>query len=222
MLHRTDKWVGLASILTLALWGLNVPVSSVYLLYVNVLLVSALFAYVIWRADPQGELRRSWPIGMIACVVYAYIDSLLSSIRFGMLFHLETNDWQPFGSTPLSLILMWGCLIAMALYFYQRVRSLWPKTYPALLITAGVLFLGGFAFEWLGNAAHLWSWNADQVRTGYILSVPVFVPISYAIAGIFAPYVLKNSLVGGLRCGVMIGVVRFSGFVLIRYFSVGV
>ncbi len=219
MLHRTDRWVLIACALTVGIWCINVRFSSILLLYANVLLISGVFSYLLLRADPRHELRRAWLIGLVACIVYAYVDSLLTNLRFGLILHLKTNDWSPFGETPLALILLWGGFITFVLYLYQRLRSLWPHMFPAILLTAGFTLIAGFGLEWLGNAARLWNWNAEAIRSGYLFSIPVFIPISYALASLFAPYVLKYPLVGGLRCGIVLAGMRFGGFTLIYYLN---
>jgi len=221
MFNNTDKTVSAAAALTLLTFLINVKLDSVIVIYLNALIILGLFGYSILRFDSLRILRKSIIIGAIAAATYLPIDSLLGNLKsVGLITYLKHEDILIFGITPLSIFLSWVCLITIVLYFYQRLRSIFRRVYIPILLTGIVVFCGSIILGILGNYAGLWLWDTTGFAPPpFIGSLPLFVPIALFLSFLFSPYFVLNIIAGGIRCGVVLGVMQFLCFLIFRHFA---
>ena len=118
-ISRTDKAVIIASITTLLTFLINAKLGSIRLLYLNVLVVGALFGYVSRPWDQSSHLSRSVIVGVIASVTYIPLDWLFSK-NVGLLSYLSLRD-IPVAAVPLSLLLTWIVGVTIIIYIYHRL-----------------------------------------------------------------------------------------------------
>ena len=228
-IDNTDKTVAAAAGVTLVCFLMNTKVASVVIVYLNVLVVFGLLGYSIWRFDSLRTLRRSLITGAIAGVAYLPMDMLLSNSKLmGIITYLRHEDYLLLGVTPLSIVFSWMYLITIALYLYQRLRSLFQRAYIPMLLISLAAFCGSIILGILGND-NLWLWGAKinfPPPPPYINTMPLFVPIALALAFLFSPYFIPKTpsmryseIAGGIRCGIVLGIIQFLCFLLFRVFS---
>ncbi|MBM3235865.1 hypothetical protein FJZ31_06155 [Candidatus Poribacteria bacterium] len=219
MFDNTDKIVSTAVGFTFFTFLINVKLDSIIIVYLNAIVILGLFGYSIWRLDGLKILCKSLVIGAIAAVTYLPIDNLLGSLKIlGLITYLKHD--LLLGITPLHIFLNWLCLITITLYFYQRLRRIFTKVYFPMLLTGIVAFGGSIVLSMLGNYAGLWLWNTKGFAPPpFIGSLPLFVPIGLFLTFLFSPYFVLNILVGGIRCGVALGILQFVCFSVFRYFQ---
>ena len=215
---QTDKAVIIASITTFLTFLINAKLGSIWLLYLNVLVVVGVFGYVSRPWNQLSHLSRSAIFGAIAAITYIPLDWLFSR-RVTLLFYL-TRDIR-IAAVPLSLLLTWMIVITIIIYIYHRLNDIWEKPYIPAVIVGSIAFVGSTIFDQLGSA-RLWNWNAIHLSySPYIGSVPVSVPIALALTFLLSPYYLRSYLVvGGIRCGLFIGVMQFLCFMLFRFIEI--
>lgn len=215
---QTDKAVIIASITTFLAFLINAKLGSIWLLYLNVLVVVGVFGYVSRPWNQLSHLSRSAIFGAIAAITYIPLDWLFSR-RVTLLFYL-TRDIR-IAAVPLSLLLTWMIVITIIIYIYYRLNDIWERPYIPAVIVGIIAFVGSTIFDQLGSA-RLWNWNAIHLSySPYIGSVPISVPIALALTFLLSPYYLRSYLVvGGIRCGLFIGVMQFLCFMLFRFIEI--
>ncbi len=219
-ISRTDKAVIIASITTLLTFLINAKLGSIRLLYLNVLVVGSLFGYVSRPWDHSSHLSRSVIVGVIASVTYIPLDWLFSK-NVGLLSYLSLRD-IPVAAVPLSLLLTWVVGVTIIIYIYHRLDEVWERPYIPALIVGGIAFASSTIFDQLGSA-RLWNWNAIRFSYfPYIGSVPISVPIGLALTFLFSPYYLRryHIIVGGIRCGLFIGIMQFLCFLVFHFIGI--
>lgn len=215
---QTDKAVIIVSITTFLTFLINVKLGSIWLLYLNVLVVVGVFGYVSRPWNQLSDLSRSAIFGAIAAITYIPLDWLFSR-RVTLLFYL-TRDIR-IAAVPLSLLLTWMIVITIIIYIYYRLNDIWERPYIPAVIVGIIAFVGSTIFDQFGSA-RLWNWNAIHLSySPYIGSVPISVPIALALTFLLSPYYLRSYLVvGGIRCGLFIGVMQFLCFMLFRFIDI--
>lgn len=219
-ISRTDKAVIIASITTLLTFLINAKLGSIWLLYLNVLVVGVLFGYVSRPWHQSSHLSRSVIVGVIASITYIPLDWLFSR-NVGLLSYLSLRD-IPVAAVPLSLLLTWIVGVTIIIYIYHRLDEVWERPYIPALIVAGIAFASSTIFDQLGSA-RLWNWNAIRFSYfPYIGSVPISVPIGLALTFLFSPYYLRryHIIVGGIRCGLFIGIMQFLCFLVFHFIGI--
>ncbi len=217
---RTDKAVIIASITTLLTFLINAKLGSIWLLYLNVLVVGTLFGYVNRPWNQSSHLSRSVIVGVVASVTYIPLDWLFSR-NVGLLSYLSLRD-IPVAAVPLSLLLTWIVGVTIIIYIYHRLSEVWERPYIPALIVGGIAFACSTIFDQLGSA-RLWNWNAIRFSYfPYIGSVPISVPIGLALTFLFSPYYLRryHIIVGGIRCGLFIGIMQFLCFLVFHFIGI--
>lgn len=217
---RTDKAVIIASITTLLTFLINARLGSIWLLYLNVLVVGAVFGYVSRPWNQSSHLSRSVIVGVVASVTYIPLDWLFSK-NVGLLSYLSLRD-IPVAAVPLSLLLTWIVGVTVIIYIYHRLNEVWERPYIPALIVGSIAFASSTIFDQLGSA-RLWNWNAIRFSYfPYIGSVPISVPIALALTFLFSPYYLRryHIIVGGIRCGLFIGIMQFLCFLVFHFIGI--
>ena len=220
IITQTDKAVIIASITTFLTFLINAKLGSIWLLYLNVLVVVGVFAYASRPWDSLSNLSRSAIFGVIASITYIPLDWLFSR-RVVLLSYLSPRDIQ-IAAVPLSLLLTWMIAITIIIYIYHRLSAIWERTYIPALVVGGVAFVGSTIFDQFGSA-RLWNWNAIRLSYfPYIGSVPVFVPVALALTFLLSPYYLRRHhiVVGAIRCGLFIGIMQFLCFLLFHFIGI--
>jgi len=228
-LNQTDKVVIVVLGLTFLIFLINAKLALTALLYLNALCGLSLFLYAIWRLNDPGKiLRRSLIIGAIASGTYLIIDRLFSSVAIEsmkLITYLgsDTGFFTRFNIAPPGIVLNWVCLITIALYFYQRLRSFFSGIYIPMILTSISVFLASVILSALGNLAGRWNWNQHPEVVGsipFIFSTPLFIPIAIALTFLLSPYLVTNLIAGGIRCAIVLGVMQFICFMMFRYFFI--
>ena len=216
---QTDKAVIIAIITTFLTFLVNARLGSIWLLYLNCLVVVGMFGYVSRPWDQLSYLSRSAIVGVIASITYIPLD-LLFSEHVQLLSYLSLRDIQ-IAAVPLSLLLTWMVAITIIIYIYHRLNAIWERPYIPAVIVAGIAFVGSTIFDQLGSA-RLWNWNAMRFSYfPYIGSVPVCVPIALALTFLLSPYYLRSHIVvGAIRCGLFIGIMQFLCFLLFHFIGI--
>ena len=217
---QTDKAVIIASITTFVTFLINAKLGSVWLLYLNVLVVVVLFGYASRPWNQASHLSRSAIVGVVASITYIPLDWLFSK-NVGLLSYLSLRD-IPVAAVPLSLFLTWIVAITIIIYIYHRLDEIWERSYIPALVVGSIAFVGSTIFDQLGSA-RLWNWNAVRFSYfPYIGSVPISVPIGLALAFLLSPYYLRRHhiIVGGIRCGLFIGIMQFLSFLLFHFIGI--
>ena len=217
---QTDKAVIIASITTFLTFLINAKLGSIWLLYLNVLVVVGVFGYVSRPWDQLSHLSRSAIFGVIAAITYLPLDWLFSR-RVTLLFYLSSRDIR-IAAVPLSLLLTWMIVITIIIYIYHRLNDIWERPYISAVIVGSIAFVGSTIFDQLGSA-RLWNWNAIHLSYApYIGSVPVSVPIALALTFLLTPYYLRryHVVVGGIRCGLFIGIMQLLCFMSFRFIGI--
>ena len=217
---QTDKAVIIASITTFLTFLMNAKLGSIWLLYLNVLMVVAVFGYTSRPWDQLSHLSRSAIFGVIASITYIPLDWLFSE-HVRLLSYLSLRD-IPIAAVPLSLLLTWMIVITIIIYIYHRLNAIWERPYIPALVVGSVAFVGITIFDQFGSA-RLWNWNAIRfLHFPYIGSVPVSVPIALALTFLLSPYYLRRHhiVVGGIRCGLFIGIMQLLCFMLFHFIGI--
>ena len=216
---QTNKVVLIASITTFLTFLLNAKLGSVWLLYLNFLVVLGVFGYASRPWDPLSHLTRSAIVGVIASITYIPLDWLFSR-RVALLSYLSAGDIR-IAAVPLSLLLTWMIVITIIIYIYYRLNAIWERPYIPAVIVGSIVFVGSTIFDQFGSA-RLWNWNAVRFPDfPYIGSVPVCVPIGLALTFLLSPYYLRSHIVvGAIRCGLFIGIMQFLCFLSFHFIGI--
>ena len=229
--NRTDFVVAGASALILAAFLINTRLNSAIPLYISGVATLGIFVYWAMRKDASGMLRRGLIIGVIGGVFYTWVEKIffdLGIITYSM------NDIRLL-ATPVSVALIWVCCIAIGIYLYLRLRSVFSEAYVPALLTGASAFLAAVVFNHL--AARLWRWSSVWLRYRKVSSepqvtnmpgigpVPLFVPIALFVAFALSPYIIggqrfsrrigisDNVIAAGFRCAVLIPMLIYLSFV---------
>ncbi|MDE0556526.1 MAG: hypothetical protein OXI24_20120 [Candidatus Poribacteria bacterium] len=241
---KADKAVFTVTGITLLTFLIASRVGSIWVLYPNVLIASALFIYCIGQIDEDASLlSNSAVFGLALTLTYLPMDWVFSR-KARMIFYLR-SDFLASVTTPIGVILNWVVFATLAAYCYRRfemifrVRFADASGYPQVgFVGIGVLAaaatgigaaFGSVIIYGLG-ASHLWVWNAVQVdQMPQIASVPVFVPVSFLVTFLLCPYFFgvvgkgidasgsrgyQHAGVAGIRCGIFMGALQFFSFLL--------
>ena len=217
---QTDKAVIIASITTFLTFLMNAKLGSIWLLYLNILVVVGVFGYASRPWDQLSQLSRSAIFGVIASITYIPLDWLFSR-RVALLAYLSSGDIR-IAAVPLSLLLTWMIVITIIIYIYHRFNAICERPYIPAVIVGSIAFVGSTIFDQFGSA-RLWNWNATRFSYfPYIGSVPVCVPIALALTFLLAPYYLRRHqiVVGGIRCGLFIGIMQFLCFLSFHFIGI--
>ncbi len=217
---QTDKAVIIASITTFLTFLMNAKLGSIWLLYLNVLVVVGVFGYASRPWNQLSHLSRSAIFGVIASITYIPLD-LLFSKHVELLSYLSRRDIL-IAAVPLSLLLTWMVAITIIIYIYHRLNEVWERPYIPAVIVGSIAFVGSTIFDQFGSA-RLWNWNALRFSAfPYIGSVPVCVPIGLALTFLLSPYYLRRHhiVVGAIRCGLFIGIMQF--FCFLSFYFIGI
>ena len=218
---QTDKAVIIACVTTFLTFLINAKLGSIWLLYLNVLVVVGVVGYASQAWDEFSHLSRSAIFGVIASITYIPLDWLFS-LRVGLLSYLLGLRDIRIAAVPLSLLLTWVIAITIIIYIYQRLNAIWGRPYIPAVVVGSVAFVGSTIFDQFGSA-RLWNWNATPLsHFPYIGSVPVFVPIALALTFLLSPYYFRSHhiIVGGIRCGLFIGMMQFFCFLLFHFIGI--
>ncbi len=217
---QTDKAVITASITTFLTFLINGKLGSIWLLYLNFLVVVGVFGYASRPWDQLSHLTRSAIFGVIASITYIPLDWLFSR-RVALLAYLSSGDIR-IAAVPLSLLLTWMIVITIIIYIYHRFNAIWERPYIPAVIVGSIAFVGSTIFDQFGSA-RLWNWNAIRFSSfPYIGSVPVCVPMALALTFLLTPYYLRRHhiVVGGIRCGLFIGIMQFLCFLSFHFIGI--
>ena len=217
---QTDKAVIIASITTFLTFLMNAKFGSVWLLYLNILVVVGMFSYASRPWDRLSHLSRSAIVGVIASTTYLPLD-LLFSEHVKLLSYLSLRDIR-IAAVPLSLLLTWMIVITIIIYIYHRLNDIWERPYIPAVFVGTIAFVGSTILDQFGSA-RLWNWNAMRFSYfPYIGSVPVCVPIALALTFLLSPYYLRRHhiVVGGIRCGLFIGIMQLLSFMLFHFIGI--
>ena len=217
---QTDKAVIIAGLTTFLTFLINSKFGSIWLLYLNVLVVVGVFGYASRPWNQLSHLSRSALFGVIASITYIPLDWLFSR-RVALLSYLSSGDIR-IAAVPLSLLLTWMIVITIIIYIYHRLSEIWERPYIPAVIVGAIAFVCSTLFDQLGSA-RLWNWNAIRFSYfPYIGSVPVCVPTALALTFLLAPYYLRRHhiVVGGIRCGLFIGIMQFLCFLLFHFIGI--
>ena len=235
--NRADLIVIGACALTLIIFSINAKLDSVIPLYLNGIIVLGTFAYWALRRDAAGMLRRSSIIGGIGGFFYTFIDrefvasmtiTYNAYVRKGTYINDGIRDIEVL-ATPASVVLTWMYCIAIAIYLYQRLRSLFSRFYIPSVLTGASAFLSGIVLNYLGDRAGLWVWNFGVPPSPGIGSVPLFVPVALFFTFFLSPYIIggqrisarirlsDNPIASGLRCAIILAMTVLLSF---RMFTV--
>jgi hypothetical protein len=224
--NRTDLVVIGACGLSLIVFSINTKLDSVIPLYFNSFIVLGIFTYWAIRKDGTGLLKRSLIIGGIGGFFYTFVDSIF--VNSWIYRYLRLEDIDIFAA-PASIVLVWIYCVAIAIYLYQRLRSVFSKFYIPSVLTGASAFLSGIVFHYLGKQARLWEWNDVWVSSSpSVGSTPLFVPVALFVTFFLSPYIVggqristrirlsDNPIAGGLRCAVILAMTMY---ILFRIFT---
>jgi hypothetical protein len=175
--NHTDLIVIGACALSSIVFSINAKLDSVIPLYLNSLIVLGTFVYWGLRDDATGILKRSLIIGGIGGLFYTFVDNIF--VDGGIITYLRSEDIDIF-ATPASIVLIWMYCIAIVIYFYQRLRSVFSRFYIPSALTGASAFLSAIILNHLGDSARLWVWNIGVPSSAAIGPTPLFVPIALA------------------------------------------
>ena len=217
---QTDKVVIIASGTTFLTFLINAKLGSTWLLYLNVLVVVGMFGYTSRPWKQLSHLSRSAIFGVIASITYIPLDWLFSR-RVALLSYLSSRDIR-IAAVPLGLLLTWMIAITIIIYIYHRLDAIWERPYISAVVVGSIAFVCSTIFDQLGSA-RLWNWNAIRFSYfPYIGSVPACVPTALALTFLLSPYYLRRHhiVVGGIRCGLFIGIMQFLCFLLFHFIGI--
>ena len=218
--NHTDRVVIGACVLSLISFGIDAKLDSIIPLYLNGLIVLSALIYWSVRRDATGMLKRSVIIGSIAGICYTFMDKLFVETRIITYLRSDVNIFK----TPASVVLIWMCCITIAIYFYQRLRSVFSRFYMPSILTGAGAFISGTILNELGGHARLWVWNIGVPSSFAIGSTPVFVPVALFATFFLSPYIIggqritrriglqQNSIAAGLRCAIILAMMIFLSF----------
>ena len=217
--NQTDKAVLLACGTTALTFLTNAKLGSVWLLYLNVLLAAAVFAYVTWRRDGTSHLIDSMMFGVAASLTYLPLDWLFSR-RVGLIFYLILNDVR-IASAPLSLLLTWMVSITLLAYLYRRLNAIWRRSFFSAAVAGVGAFAGSTLIGW--GSQRLWIWNHTRFENfRHIGPTPISVPVALGLTFLLLPYYFhrQHPIVAGIRCGLFMGAIQFGCFVLFHHIGI--
>lgn len=238
MRTKADTAVFIVTGTTLLTFFIASRIGTIWILYPNVLIATALFVYCIWQTDEDAALlSRSSIFGIATTLTYVPIDWLFSR-KVHLIFYLR-SDFLADQTTPIGLILNWVVFATLAAYCYQRLTTIFGTRFVSESDSPRIGFIGtamlaasitsilaviGSTLIYEFGASYLWTWNATQVDLiPHIAAVPVFMPISFLLTFLLCPYFfgvdgsfLREQHVGvaGIRCGIFMGALQFFGFLL--------
>lgn len=226
---KTDKpvfTVALTTFLTFLLLFLlprkTFGIDAIWWLYPNLLLATGWFGFLIRShhnitEDVSSQLLTSCVLfGLAATVIYLPMDRLFS--RHGKLQFIfyRSSDFLVNVTTPIGLILTWVLLATLAVYLYHRLKMFGLPPFVASGLTGIASGIGNVAIYMLGR--ELWEWNSLRIdNIPNILSVPIFMPITYILTFTLCPYYFhreQHALIAGARCGLFMGVLMFLSFLI--------
>jgi hypothetical protein len=220
-INRTDLIVIGTCALSLATFSINTKLDSIIPVYLNSFVVLGMLTYWAIRKDVTGMLRRGLIIGGISGFFYSFVDSIF--VDGGIITYLRSEDVDVF-ATPVSTILIWIYCVAIAIYLYQRLRSLFSKFYIPAALTGASAFLLGIVLNYFGDHARLWVWNIGVPSSPAIGSTPLFVPVALFFTFFLSPYIVggqrisarislpDNPIAGGLRCALILATTLYISF----------
>ena len=220
-LNRTDFIVIGVCALSLIIFTINTKLDSIVPLYINGLIVLGALTYWVLRRDAVGILKRSLIIGGISGFFYTFVDSLF--VEGGIIIYLRSEDIE-ISTTPLSVVLIWICYVAILVYLYQRLRSVFRRFYIPSVLTGASAFLSGIILNYFADHARLWVWNIGVPSSLTIGSTPLFVPVALFLTFFLSPYIIggqrisariklpDNPIVGGLRCAIILSMMLYLSF----------
>jgi len=223
MISRTDKLIILAIFSIYLVFVINVKLDSTIPLYFGVLIAGGIFLYCIIKLDPFEIARESLIIGIISGIIYSYVDKLFSE-NLLIITYLRA-DIYPYTAAPLSLIMVWSLIIAFLIYFYRRMNSFFKSIYIPSLFTGILAFVISLTLGQLGDFARLWNWNHLQISSPFIGNLPLYVPIGAFLSFLFSAFfvrkisskiVISSAIIGGIRCGIVIGMGQFISYLVMR------
>lgn len=238
MENKTDKAVFAVTGTTFLTFLIASHIGTVWVLYPNVLIAVFLLGYCIWRVDEKASLLLNSSIfGIATTVTYVPMDWLFSR-KAHLIFYLR-SDFLANLTTPIGIILNWIVFATLAAYCYQRFAAVFRVRFASeagtprigftgtAMLAAGVTGIGaavGSNIIYGFGESHLWLWNATQVdHIPQIVSVPVFVPVSFLVTFLLCPYFFgvaggfpreQHAGVAGIRCGIFMGALQFFSFLL--------
>ena len=217
---QTDKTVIFASITTFLTFLINAKLGSIWLLYLNVLIITGVFGFALRRRGESSHLARSVIASAISLIVFLPLDWYISQKihQDHLIFYLSLDDIRV-PTVPLSLLLTWLIALTVTIYVYQRFSSKWRYAYISAVLTASAVFVSSVVFDRLGSA-RLWNWNASYLENfPFIGSIPAFVPMALSLTFLLSPYYFRgqNLIVAGLRCGLCMGALQLFGFLVFYY-----
>ncbi len=226
---KTDKpvfTVALTTFLTFLLLFLlpkkSLGIDAIWWLYPNLLLAIGWFGFLIRShrnitEDVSPQLLTSCVLfGFAATAIYLPMDRLFS--RHGKLQFIvyRSSDFLVNVTTPIGLILTWVLFATLTVYLYHRLKVFGLQSFVASGITGMVAGIGSIVIYMLGQ--ELWEWNSLRIdNIPNIASVPIFMPITYMLTFTLCPYYFhrgQHALIAGARCGLFMGLVMFSSFLL--------
>ena len=229
-MNRADLIVAGGCALTLIVFLINTRLASVIPLYINGLIVLGVFVYWAIRKDTAGMLRRGLIIGGIAGFFYTFVDKFFVELRaVTYIAYIKRSADLADGikdisifSTPVSVVLIWICCITIAMYLYQRLRSVFSKFYIPALLTGASAFLAAIVLSNLGD--RIWVWSFATTSAPGIGSTPLFVPVAVSVTFLLSPYIIggqrisrrigisDNPIAAGLRCAVIMSAMIYFAF----------
>ena len=238
MKNKTDRAVFAVTGTTFLTFLIASHIGTIWTLYPNVLIAVFLFVYCIWRIDEKTSLLLNSSIfGIATTVTYVPMDWLFSR-KARLIFYLR-SDFLANLTTPIGIILNWIVFATLAAYCYQRFAAVFRVRFASEVGTSRIGFTGtamlAAGITGIGAAvgsniiygfgeSHLWLWNATQVdHIPQIVSVPVFVPVSFLVTFLLCPYFFgvaggfpreQHAGVAGIRCGIFMGALQFFSFLL--------
>ena len=217
---QTDKTVLFASITTSLTFLINAKLGSIWLLYLNVLIITGVFGFALRSRGESSHLAHSVIASAISLIVYLPLDWYISQKihQDHLIFYLSLNDIRV-PTVPLGLLLTWLIALTVTIYVYQRFSSKWRYAYISAVLTASAVFVGSVVFDRIGSA-RLWNWNASYLENfPFIGSIPAFVPMALSLTFLLAPYYFRgqNLIVAGLRCGLCMGALQLFGYLVFYY-----
>ncbi len=241
---KTDKAVFTVTATTLLTFLIASRVGSIWVLYPNVLLAAALFIYCIRQIDEDASrLSHSSVFGLATTLAYVPMDWLFSR-KAGLIFYLRSDvpasvttpvgvilNWVVFATLAAYSYRRFEMILRTRFADESDDSKIGFVGIGMLASTAtgiGAAF-GSIVIYGLG-ASYLWVWNAAQVdQMPQIASVPVFVPVSFLFTFLLCPYFFgvadkaqdtaggrkyQHAGVAGIRCGIFLGALQFSCFLL--------
>ncbi|MDE0637651.1 MAG: hypothetical protein OXI43_17575 [Candidatus Poribacteria bacterium] len=195
-------------------------IGAIWWLYPNLLFAIGWFGYLIQlnrntAKDGSSQLLfHSVLFGSAATATYLPMDWLFS--RKLQFIVYTSSDFGINVTTPIGLIMTWVLFGTLAVYCYHRLEMFGLHCFAASGITGIVAAIGSIAIYGLGK--ELWEWNVLRVdNISHIATVPIFIPITFLLTYTLYPYYFhrkQHALIAGIRCGLFMGIVMFSSFLI--------